>query len=479
MSDIQDDQASNTSQILSGEVDIDDQTEEHVQDLPSSTLSMSESRRANYGDDTMSPSLSSSSLLSDAGLPQKPKTDPIDLRALEYIGSIDHNLLCAICHCPFVLPVKLDCDHYFCQTCLDQAMIHQPRLIRCCPTCRRKTSGASMPVARIIHHILDELKVRCPLYSLGCTDEMTRGSVQNHVDRYCAYSEVECPSEDCLLTIERKDLGANRCFHHIILCQDCKRVFRERDLEYHRTRQCTLRKVQCPDCQTDVSRINLEKHIDHCPEAIFPCPAAAYGCNFISKRINLDRHLTVCPLAKLVPFLKRQNERLEAHEAALKHLQHKNSILETSFASIQESLGPSRSLINAPSVSGDGANGAPFDSTAHHLLCLHESLRDEVGRVSAAVSDLDAKASMMIMNESLRSKEDLTRTNAAIGGMRMQVHWLISARLQNQQRVAMVRIPSAEAAPAAGPSTSASGPLGAGNMPLRRLSDSARQETKL
>jgi hypothetical protein len=480
MSDIsQHDQSSNIPSIqASVEAEIQDQIgEQDIQDLPRPTsLTLEETRRVLYGDGRMSPSRSSSPLLSIAGFPQKPKTDPIDLRSLEHIGSFDHNLMCAICHCPFVLPVKLDCDHYFCHSCVYQAMAHQPPDTRCCPTCRRKTSRTSIPVPKIINHILDELKVKCPFYSLGCTEELTRGSVQNHVDRYCAYSEVECPSEDCLLTIERKDLGANRCFHHVVRCQDCRYSFLERDIEYHRTTQCTQRKVQCPDCEMEVPRIKLEKHIDHCPEAIFPCTAASYGCDFISKRTILDRHLPTCALAKLVPFLKIQNERLEAHEAALKHLQHKNSILETSFASIQDTLGPSGSLVNAPSVSGDGSDTAPFDSTAHHLLCLHESLRDEVGRVSTVVSDLDAKASMMVINESLRIKEDLTHTNAAIGGMRMQLHWLMSARVQNQQRVAMGRTPSSGEATMAGPSTGASGP---GILPVRRLSDSTRQETKL
>ncbi len=479
MSDIsQNDQPSNSPRIQSVEAGIQDQIgEEDTHEPPhQTTLSPEETRRALYGDGRMSASRSSSPLLSIPGFPQKPKTDPIDVRSLEYVGSFDHNLMCAICHCPFVLPVKLDCDHYFCQSCVYRAMTHQSVDSRCCPTCRRKTNRTSMPVPKIIDHILDELKVRCPFYSLGCTEELTRGSVQNHVDRYCAYSEVECPSKDCLLTIERKDLRANRCFHHVIRCQDCRHSFLERDIEYHRTVKCTLRKVQCPACQTKVPRINLEKHIDHCPEAIFPCTAVSYGCDFISKRTNLDRHIATCALAKLVPFLKVQNERLEAHETALKHLQHKNSILETSFASIQDTLGPPGSLVNAPSVSGDGSDTAPYDSTAHHLLCLHESLREEVGRVSAAVSDLDARASMMVINESLRIKEDLTHTNAAIGGMRMQLHWLMNARLQNQQTVPVERTPTAGEAIVAGPSTGASG---LGSIPARRLSDSTRQETKL
>ncbi|KAK4696289.1 hypothetical protein P7C71_g1602, partial [Lecanoromycetidae sp. Uapishka_2] len=192
----------------------------------------------------------------------------------------------------------------------------------------------------------------------------------------------------------------------------------------------------------------------------------------------LDEHLKTCPLAKLVPFLRLQNERLEAHEAALKHLRHKNSILETSFSTIQEALGPAANLVDAPSSSSTTDTG-PFDSTAHHLLCLHESLRDEVNRVSAAVSEIDAKATMMVTNESLRVKEDLAHTNAAIGSMRMQLHWLMSARLQSQQRVAMVGAQSSGESLGTGTSSAQSVPADSVTLPVRRLSDSTRQDPKL
>ena len=472
---------SSPNHLVSRDPDLQDHTGEGFsEDLPGQTpLSSEETGTVLCDNHTLSPSISLLPLLSMAGPPQKPNVDPVDLRTLDYVGVVDHNLMCAICHSPFVSPVKLECDHYFCRSCVIEAMTHQNAGARCCPACRRKTNRTPTLVPKIIDHILDELKVRCPFFSMGCIGELARGSIQNHVDRYCNYSEIECPSVDCSHTIERKDLAKNRCLHNVISCEDCGFSFMERDLEHHRTIQCVRSNVECPHCQTEVLHENLKQHIDRCPEAMCPCQGACYGCNFISKRANLDGHLAVCPIAKLVPFLKVQNERLEAHEAALRHLKHKNTILESSFQSIQEALGPSRSLVDAPSAPSDMSDTAPFDSTAHHLLCLHESLREEVGRVSAAVSALDAKASMMVMNESLRTKEDLTHTNAAIGGMRMQLHWLMSLRLQSQQRMAVGRTLSTGEDTVAGPSASPGDPLGPDNLPMRRLSDSTRQETKL
>ena len=43
------------------------------------------------------------------------KSPLVITKALEYIDSIDSNLICPICCCPFVSPQRLPCDHYFCK----------------------------------------------------------------------------------------------------------------------------------------------------------------------------------------------------------------------------------------------------------------------------------------------------------------------------------------------------------------------------
>ncbi|KAL6719260.1 hypothetical protein ACLMJK_003497 [Lecanora helva] len=179
-----------------------------------------------------------------------------------------------------------------------------------------------------------------------------------------------------------------------------------------------------------------------------------------------------------MPFLKTQDDRLEAQEAALKHLRHKNSIMETSVLGIMETLESSSNLFNESQSVLSASTEATPASTAQHLLCLHESLRQEVSRVSNAISEVDTKASMMVMNESLRVKEDFARNNAAIGGMRMQLHWLMAAKLQEQQRVATVRARASEDGLGMGTSSAAADELRS-HAGIRRLSDSTRQETKL
>lgn len=47
------------------------------------------------------------------------------------------------------------------------------------------------------------------------------------------------------------------------------------------------------------------------------------------------------------------------------------------------------------------------------------------------VEELEIKQSMLLMNETLRTKEEMAGMRAAINGMRMQMHWLLTVRLQS------------------------------------------------
>ena len=163
----------------------------------------------------------------------------------------------------------------------------------------------------------------------------------------------------------------------------------------------------------------------------------------------MGSHTTSCALAKLEPFLKAQNEHLQAHDAALEHLNQKNLILEGSLTAIREALDPAANLVEDDAMALT-TDGEPVDLTIHNLLCLHESLRDEVSRVSMAISELDAKSSMVVTNEQLRVKEEFAHANSAIGGLRMQLDWLTRTSLQTQQKMATAQghsIGSLEAAP--------------------------------
>jgi len=209
------------------------------------------------------------------------------------------------------------------------------------------------------------------------------------------------------------------------------------------------------------------------------------------KRSESDQHQNNCIFAALQPTIQAMGQRMSEQETAIKHLKRKISLHEDGLLSMRETLAASCSGLPQFAVEADAhgstmavpahrlSEAPPFESATHHLLSLHESLREELDRVSMAVTELDARSSVTIINESLRLKEEMAHTNAVITSMRANVQWLMSARLQ--------QVPSrftgaSGSSPLPNFTSNTNGPLiatGTPNQPVRRLSDSARQDTKL
>ncbi|KAL4867148.1 hypothetical protein BDV12DRAFT_210047 [Aspergillus spectabilis] len=459
----------------------------------------------------------------------------LDLRGLEYITSYDDHLMCPICHCPFIRPVRLECDHVFCQTCLNTAI----RSVATgfagregfnCPTCRTPTGDVYLNVPRILTNMCDEIPVRCPFSDEGCKEIVPRGHIQSHADKYCGYKLMDCLNPSCDMKTRKKDLSPeNRCMHEPHKCLRCDEDIMEQDYEEHIKELCPSLKTTCPDCQVTVFRKALREHIDACPEAIYPCAASKYGCPIKMKRAELGTHEQSCPLITIGPYFESQNSRLDSMELSIRHLQQRNEIFEDGLASIRSTLVESSRAFaahnsnnntNSDTLTSSTTPPSPHPRTTSstdtdtdlsttplltttatanattYLLSLHESLREEVAQLSHAITDLDARASMAIMNECLRLKEDMAHTNAAVSSVRMQVQWLMNPRLHQGQRGAAQggsgtsgngTATAAGGASGNGNGAGAPGPSGYGynsaahpaSMRARRLSDTGREGTKL
>lgn len=469
---------------------------------------------------------------------------PVDLRMLEYVEPYDENLMCAICRCPFVDPVVLtECDHCFCRDCIRQTWTstYTPLGPRGdCPTCRTPAKlGPRSGISKILTNILDDLLVRCPKCEDGCKTVVKRGEVQDHVNIYCGFANVECPAENCELPVRRKDI-VHGCLHYGVSCIDCHQSMQKASLERHWKVECPDRKVSCALCQESVFYRELEKHAtETCPAISIPCVGQSIGCTVRTKRAQVDEHAKNCVLAMLAPVLKAQAQRLNEQEAAQKLMSRKLEVLETGFRTMQQILypppddpdlssgnesriplldypgraistgtdasvlqtnppafefafpspsrlpgstteeaaiphrpiqaplhpshpgpelpGPRPSDLPEP-YSADfdmaspfpppAANG-PYVSPLHHLLSMHESLRDEMSRISSALQELDGRHSMQSLNENLRTREEISYLGAQVAGLSRQVHWLTSAQLQRQSRAPT---PGGTSSAVAGPS---------------------------
>jgi len=221
-------------------------------------------------------------------------------------------------------------------------------------------------------------------------------------------------------------------------------------------------------------------------------------------------------MATMAPHFREQQARIERNEARMEPLTRKVGILEDGLANITNYLYPSNGNdasfpvtdpLDAndtdpqapttdfrlppasfpPVAPGSENNPAqpPFDSQVHHLLTLHDSLREEVSRIANALTDLDGRTNMMIINESQRSKDEMLHVNAAISSMRMHLQWVVSATLQQRSNAAGTsRTPGNTTASGSGSNATRTtgarpGPSATMQGPFRRLSDSNRQDTKL
>ncbi|KAF2483019.1 hypothetical protein BDY17DRAFT_250896 [Neohortaea acidophila] len=395
---------------------------------------------------------------------------PVDLRLVDYVSSYDPNLMCPICRCPFVDPVVLaECGHCFCRECIRQSWNTQTTTYTPhgphgdCPSCR--TPARLRPRSttnNILINMTDELIVRCPKSDEGCKAEVKRGEVQDHVNIYCGFTLVECGADHCELPVRRKDV-AQGCLHYGVSCLSCRKELDKCNLDCHWRNDCPARQTECAVCKSMVFPRDLAEHSSTACAAIsVPCPGAALGCSNRSTGAQARTHADTCMLAKLAPILTTQHERLEEQEAAQKQMSRKLEVLEDGFTTIQSILSPFSSDnmvdklgtdpapgprptdlpgpysadfdLDAPaSFSAPNTSAGPYASPLHHLLHMHESLRDEISRISSALSELDGRHSMQNLNENLRTREEISYIGAQLGGLQRQVHWLTSAQLHRQQ----------------------------------------------
>ena len=270
--------------------------------------------------------------------------------------------------------------------------------------------------------------------------------------------------------------------------------------------------TSCTLCAMHVLRLDLKDHVNNdCPKHVISCQGAIVGCTFRAARADVLPHEKTCTMATMAPHLREQQARLERHEARMEPLMRKIGLLEDGFANITSMLYPATSndasfpvtdpldpnttdptpghnvaqSSSAPVTPGaDGVPAQPpFDSQVHHLLTLHDSLREEVSRISNAMTDLEGRANMLVFGESQRVNEEMLRTNAVISNMRVHIQWLMSSHLRftgsSSARTAGSTSATTSGSSVAQGSSTRPGPNGSFQMPLRRLSDSNRQDTKL
>lgn len=288
---------------------------------------------------------------------------------------------------------------------------------------------------------------------------------------------------------------SDQCIHTTHVECDCGAIIElgRGDWLRHKDDDCPSTGVQCPNCpQRITTRDYLNGSLGHvCDTEETPkCPGRDFGCKDDVDQDQLETHAQTCPLARLAPHLRKQNQLLQSLQEQLTMVKVRNDVLETGFEKINDLINdnllprishsdvspaeasdieeierdhiPSatshRDLLMPAHLRALTPSPDPemssVSQTQQHLLALHESLRGNVGNLehdvsalAAQISDLDARTSMQLMNETLRIKEDLAHTNAALFSTRAQVQWMLNRERIGQQQAAMGlrgRVPSTQ-----------------------------------
>lgn len=413
--------------------------------------------------------------------PRQPLPEPnlphsVDLRSLTYIDTVDQNLNCPICRSPLVDPVDTDCDHTFCRECINEALKHS----ELCPIDRFPLPRHA-PLTRahkIVTNQLDALLVKC----VCCETPVPRAMLQNHLERYCEEALVKCAGKTCNEVVRRK-LYSKGCLHYDTVCPDCSNIMQEIDLAHHREFDCKERHKPCDHCKGDILRCKEDIHIEKCQHVFAACKWAEYGCEFESKRKDLRYHAEECAFKLVGPMAEILKKEINDLRQDVRTLTEKDQIRERRIKFLEGGLSgqrdnerpldyadlPSQTISSLP----DSSQAEPLDSGHEYLLSLVEAQETRVDRLAAGMTELEAKSTMMLFNETIQIKNELNEMRSSQQVLSMHVRWLLNFRRQENQR----RF-------GAGPS-SAGGSDGGGSssdMPMgRRLSDSMTRDivTKL
>jgi hypothetical protein len=470
-----------------------------------------------------------------------PQTEPgLDLRALDYVADYEPHLMCPICHIPLIDPISLECDHCFCTKCFVQSCDRVsadegPK----CPTCRATITVAPRKASRLIVNMCDDLKVRCP--NEGCGKILARGHIEYHATKQCEELHLKCPAfPTCTKLTKRKHFVAEQCRHDTHIDCGCGKIVEigKDDWLKHQNQECPQAGVKCETCNKRIpDDTYLPGTVHECEMPQKTCPGEEFGCGGCGDDVELADHVQQCTIARLAPSLKAQASLLAEVKSELAWTKTRNEVLENALDQLNE-LGRNERLslpasrrpgtsraeeFSLPSLGFEDShqweqqlsgpwNALPLpthaeqhgtlDTTSQqHLLALHESLRTnfanlqvDVRDLSSNLADVDARISMHIMNETLRIKEDLAHTNAALFATRSQLQWLLNRERAGQHNAIRGRAPpppaaSSSQAPAAtpmarGPSSEGSGSEQTAELVLasrsgRRPSGGSQERVKL
>ena len=357
--------------------------------------------------------------------------------------------------------------------------------------CPKSDDGCSALIKR--GEVQDHVSIYCGYAMVECTrDECELPIRRKDLLQGCQHFGVSCL--DCHQAMMKADLESHwksDCPDRIVHCELCKSSVFYREWEQHRKQTCLAMSIPCPGrsfgCMHRSKKPEAETHAKRCTLAklapflasqqqrmdeqeaaqkqmtrklevlengfaamqgiLYPKQDDPDNTNADESRIplldNHSRHESNATIDSAgpgspsdfhfpAPPTSRPASTLPLPSTANSELISTELLGVQGFRSAEAQGSLSDDFGYSASLPPPAANG-PYASPLHHLLSMHENLRDEMSRVSSALSELDGRHSMQILNENLRTREEIAYLGGQVAGMNRQLHWLTSAQLQKQQ----------------------------------------------
>jgi Zinc finger, C3HC4 type (RING finger)/TRAF-type zinc finger len=354
----------------------------------------------------------------------------VDFHTLNYLDDIDDNLLCPICAAPFVDPVTTPCDHTFCSSCLMRSCKESST----CPVDRESINLSKCPPAsRLIKNQLDSLRVQCPHRSKGCLELVRREAIVFHVQQQCPYTPVTCPDPACAKKVARQHTD-KACQHKEAACQYCSKLVELTDMENHLKQDCPENMTSCEKCGEEAVLSELKGHEEKCPEAEVSCKYAKFGCSYTSKRMLVPQHHHTC-VYQTLSVIGRQVLDQKEEIQALKHQEQLHQEKITDLERVIKALAkypPARIVGEMTDLFHmSSAGDIPPDGP---IFTAYNSLERQLEELSKNVTDLETRQTVMVLNQVMPIKDQITEIRSTLGILKMHVAWLMNSRREELER---------------------------------------------
>jgi phage FluMu protein Com len=265
-----------------------------------------------------------------------------------------------------------------------------------------------------------------------------------HYDRHCERTLVPCPDVGCDKLVPREDVTSELgCLHREMRCRYCDAVVFLAEREQHYDTDCEGHTAKCLECNAVVVRHRMADHVmNHCPESQAVCKFHPFGCSVAGTRRFVELHESSGCVYEAIGKLMR--DRAE-DRAMISDLRGRLTAMERMRSSNHSrsprwgrpgaegyvpdlDLGDGRSSQSFLNDSGNGAWESPED----YMLAQFERMETKIEDLRKSVTELDGRHSMMLLNETMPLKDQITELRSNMGVLGMHTTWLMNVQRQNR-----------------------------------------------